>query len=120
MKVSDRQSPAEKGHLILTSVVVLPKHTESLSATPAEMLSLPRLHKRPFGILGCGSTGKSAPKANKTFPFTQANLHLFALLRGLEAKKRKEEKTNRISDKNDSVLLSSWQSTLSPSAGTCK
>lgn len=114
MKVSDRQSPAEKGHLNLTSVLVLPKLTRSLLAMPADMLSLPPLHRRPFGIW---SGSKFAPKANKT-SFTRANLHLFVLLRGLEAKKRKKgKKTNCISD---SVLHSFWQSALSPSAGTCK
>lgn len=95
MKVSVRQNPAEKGHLNFDKRCCAPQtHREPFGDAGRHAKPSPDYTR---GLLAFWAAAAQAnlhrqSKANKTFPFTQANLHLFALLRGLEAKKRERRK----------------------------
>lgn len=121
MKVSDRQSPAEKGHLNFDKRCCAPQtHREPFGDAGRHAKPSPDYTRGLLAFWAAAAQANLHPRQTKPSPSREQTFIYLRYSEDLRPKKRKEEKTNSISDKTDSVLLSSWQSTLSPSAGTCK
>lgn len=81
------------------------KRTRSPLATPADTLSLPWYTGGLVAFQAVAAMAISHQKPNKTLSFMQANLHLFALLRGIKAKKKNVQYSTLQYYKTGSVVM---------------
>lgn len=74
MKVSDRQSLTEKGHLNFDKCCAFLQAHKKPFGDAGRHTKPSLIHKRPCGISGRGGNDDFTPK---TLSFMEANLHLF-------------------------------------------